>query len=120
MRTKKLEKFFFDHNQANPVYAEDTGIGCVLYSSEEFHINFKQKTLYCKGVGVYPLPEIEEPEAGMIEWVAIITESGQEFIDIVMGDGNPYDEKYMDMLPNQNKVIIALPNSILMKSRRRK
>lgn len=116
MRTKKLEKYFMDYLQANPITAEDDGSGCVLYSSEEFHINHKQKTLYLKGIGVSPLPEIDEQEKFKVEWIGLIKHLDQEFADIVMGDGNPYQEKYSALLPHQNGVIIAVPNSVMMKA----
>lgn len=103
-----------DYLQVNPITAEDDGTGCVIYSSEEFHINPKQKTLYLKGIGVSPLPEIEEQENFKVEWIALIKHLDQDFADIVMGDGNPYQEKYSALLPHQNGVIIAVPNSVMV------
>lgn len=111
MRTKKLEKYFKDHSILNPMVNQSSTVRCVLYSSDEFHINKKQKTLYIKGVGVSPLPEIEE--LFDIEWIALIEHLDKEYADLVMGNGNPYDERYTALLPNENGIIVAIPNSTL-------
>jgi len=105
MRAKKLEKLFFDYmKEKNVADLPDDFKSATIYGTDEFHINFKQKTLYIKSLGIIEL-NLETPVAD-IDWVGI--SPGDDKLSL--GRGNPYHDEYKQMLPYFNGVILAIPN----------
>lgn len=110
MNKKQLETHFFEYQKQHEKTLSEDGDSAVIYNNKEFHINKKNKTIYIDNLGIIPLPELEET-IDMPDWVAITMQDGKN--NLVMGSGNPYTEEYLDVFPNENGTIVALPYSIL-------
>jgi hypothetical protein len=112
MRIKQLEKLFQEYKKTHTQQVSENGESAVLYTKEDFHINKKQQTVYISNVGVIQINEInadlEQPD-----WIGFCV-SGQN-ARIVMGTGNPYRDEYLDVLPVDNGMIVAIPNSLRVK-----
>lgn len=112
MNKKQLENYFFEYQKQHEKTFTEEGDSAVIYNSKEFHINIKNKTIYINNLGIIPLPQLEE-NMETPDWVAITIQEGKS--NLVMGTGNPYTSEYVDVLPNENGIIVALPCSILTK-----
>lgn len=113
MNIKKLEHYFNEYIKNNKKSVSEDGDTAILYAPEEFNINIKERTLYIKGIGVIPLPAEVKEEIGKPDWVAICVYSNEA--SVVMGSGNPYVSENIDVLPNDDGIIIAVPHSIQKK-----
>lgn len=117
MKAKKLEKMYWQYLDQNRRYMPEMESGdllCSLYGEDEFHMNYKQSTLYVKNIGVLDLPEIEEQVK--FDWIGLIHYPGNQ-ADLVFGLGNPYDLGNVDKLPTKNGCIMALPYALGVKLR---
>lgn len=117
MKAKKLENLYWQYLDENREYMPEMQSGdllCSLYGQDEFHINYKQSTLYLKNLGVMDLPEIKEQIN--FDWIGLIHYPDNQ-ADLVFGLGSPYAPDNVDKLPTKNGCIMALPYALGMRLR---
>lgn len=123
MKSKQLEKYFFDYQKTLIKRATEVE-GAVLLGEEEFHINAKNKTIFIKDMGILeyvPNPNVSGDGVNVAkeEWLALVkvkdaSVPNASVIQYIVGSGNPYDDVYKAVLPTDDGRIIATPKTIIM------
>lgn len=112
MRTKKLEQFFKEYAASHSPPQEDDIEMAPLFSTEQFHVNVKQGTVFIEGLGVAQVPDLANSPKDP-EWLAIVKMENGLGVRLVMGHGNPYQEGVDNLLPQHNGFITVVPQSLL-------
>lgn len=109
MKSKQLIKEFLSYKQqmsflGNAQFAED-GEVAILYGTDQFKINFMNKTI--KLTGLRPIPFAGAVSSIKCDWIALIMCDGEW--TATLGEGSPYSNEYINILPTKNGVIMAAP-----------
>ena len=109
MTKEELESAFLNYADGSrpPVFASPTDPVAILFGSDQFRINWDNRTITLPLIGEHPLDDADEPYEP--EWVALIPDNACPWVTLMLGIGNPYRADADNHLPRKRGQILAVP-----------